>query len=105
MILLCQRRLNWLIKKLDTLARNWISRSLTTPIINDSYLNNSKFYLNAKGSAILAVHFINFFKGGNVSTLPWKRRYEDFQRSAIQKLGELLKIIVPPDKNTHRRKH
>ena len=76
-------------------------------IVNDSCLNNSKLDLNAKGSAILAVHFINFLKGGNVSTLPRPRkpRYEDFQRSAMQKLGELLKIIVPPDRNTRRRKH
>ena len=76
-------------------------------IINDSFLNNSKLHLNGKGSAILAAHFINFLKGGigNVSTLPRKPRFEDFQRSAMQKLGELLKIIVPPDRNTRRRKH
>ena len=74
-------------------------------IINDSCLNNSKLHLNAKGSAILAVHFINFLKGGNVSTLPRRQRYENFQRSAMQKLGELLKIIVPPDRNTRKRKH
>ena len=73
--------------------------------IDDSCLNNSKLHLKAKDSAILAVHFINFLKGGNVSILPRKQRHEDFQRLAIQKLGALLKIIVPPEKNTRRRKH
>ena len=73
--------------------------------IDDTCLNGSKLHLNAKGSAILAVHFINFLKGDSALTSPRKQRYEDFQRSAIQKLGELLKIIVPPDKNTRRKKH
>ena len=74
--------------------------------IDDTCLNGSKLHLNAKGSAILAVHFIKFLKGGSASTSPSKRRqnYEDFQRSAIQKLGELLKIIVPPDKGTRTRR-
>ena len=74
--------------------------------IDDTCLNGSKLHLNAKGSAILAVHFIKFLKGGSASTSPSKRRqnYEDFQRSAIQKLGELLKIIVPPDKSTRTRR-
>lgn len=31
-----------------------------------------------------AVHFINFIKGGNASTLPRKQRYGEFQRSTIQ---------------------
>ena len=59
--------------------------------IDDTCLNGSKLHLNAKGSAILAVHFIKFLKGGSASTSPSKRRqnYEDFQRSAILKLGEL----------------
>ncbi len=76
--------------------------------IDHSCLNGSKLYLNAKGSAILAVHLIKFLKGGkaSTSTSPKKQRYEDFQRSAIQKLGELLKMIVPPDESTrHRKKH
>jgi hypothetical protein len=74
--------------------------------IDDTCLNGSKLHLNAKGSAILAVHFIKFLKGGSASTSPSKRRqnYEDFQRSAILKLGELLKIIVPPDKGTRTRR-
>ena len=76
--------------------------------IDHSCLNGSKLHLNAKGSAILAVHLIKFLKGGkaSTSTSPKKQRYEDFQRSAIQKLGELLKMIVPPDESTrHRKKH
>ncbi len=76
--------------------------------IDHSCLNGSKLHLNAKGSAILAVHLIKFLKGGkaSTSTLPKKQRYEDFQRSAIQKLGELLKMIIPPDESTrHRKKH
>jgi hypothetical protein len=65
----------------------------------------SKLHLNAKGSAILAVHFINFLKGGSASASPRKQRHQDFQRATIQKLGELLEIIVQPQKNIHRRKN
>ena len=51
--------------------------------IDHSCLNDSKLHLNAKGSAILAVHLIKFLKGGkaSTSTSPKKQRYEDFQRS------------------------
>ncbi len=71
--------------------------------IDHSCLNGSKLHLNAKGSAILAVHLIKLLKGGNASTStsPKKQIYEDFRRSAIQKLGELLNMIVPPDMQEH----
>ena len=35
--------------------------------INGSCLNGSKLHLNAKGSALLAVDFINFLRGGEGS--------------------------------------
>lgn len=72
--------------------------------LDDTCLNGSKLHLNAKGSAILAVHFIQFLRGDRPTTSPRKKspRREDFQKSAIQKLGELLKIIIPPDRNTPR---
>ena len=73
--------------------------------IDDTCLNKSRLHLNAKGSAILAVHFITFLRGDRASLTPRKQRHEDFQQSAIQKLGELLKMIATPDKNIRRRKY
>ena len=73
--------------------------------IDDTCLNKSRLHLNEKGSAILAVHFITFLRGDRASLTPKKQRHEDFQQSAIQKLGELLKMIATPDKNVRRRKY
>ena len=73
--------------------------------IDDSCLNRrSKLYLNVKGSAILAVHLINFLRGGSGPASPQKQRYEDFHSSTIQKLGGQLKKIVQPQKNIRRGK-
>ena len=73
--------------------------------IDDTCLNRSRLHLNEKDSAILAVHFITFLRGHRASLTPRKQRHEDFQQSAIQKLGELLKMIATPDKNVRRRKY
>ena len=62
--------------------------------MDDTCLNKSKLHLSAKGSAILAVHFITFLRGDRASLTPRNQRHKDFQQSAIQKLGELLKIVT-----------
>ena len=73
--------------------------------IDDTCLNKSKLHLNAKDSAILALHFITFLTGDRALLTPRNQRHDDFQQSAIQKLGELLRMIVTPARNVHRRKY
>ena len=92
-------------KKIGHICKNLEISFIDNSTIDDTCLNGSKLHLNAKGSAILAVHFINFLKGGSASASPRKQRHQDFQRSTIQKLGELLEIIVQQQKNIHRRKN
>jgi hypothetical protein len=92
-------------KKIGHICKKLEISFIDNSTIDDTCLNGSKLHLNAKGSAILAVHFINFLKGGSASASPRKQRHQDFQRSTIQKLGELLEIIVQPQKNIHRRKN
>ena len=64
--------------------------------INGSCLNGSKLHLNAKGTALLAVDFINFLRGGKLSaTYSRNRQYENFQmeRTARQ-LENILRTIT-----------
>jgi hypothetical protein len=92
-------------KKIGHICKKLEVSFIDNSTIHDTCLNGSKLHLNAKGSAILVVHFINFLKGGSTSALPRKQRHQNFQRSTIQKLGKLLEIIVQPPKNIRRRKH
>ena len=57
--------------------------------IDASCLNGSNLHLNAKGSALLAVHFIRFLRGNNTrfSTVGFPKE--------LRQLGELLRIIMP----------
>ena len=63
--------------------------------IDKTCLNSSKLHLNAKGSAILASHFIKFLRDGQSLSLlhPKKHPKQDFPMSTINQLGELLKTI------------
>ncbi|CAB3987373.1 Hypothetical predicted protein [Paramuricea clavata] len=92
-------------KKIGHICKKLEISFIDNSTIDDTCLNGSKLHLNAKGSAILVVHFINFLKGGSASVSPRKQRHQDFPRSTIQKLGELLEVIVQPQKNIHRRKN
>ena len=64
--------------------------------IDKTCLNSSKLHLNAKGSAILASHFIKFLRDGQSLSLlhPKKHPKQDFPMSTINQLGELLKTIM-----------
>ena len=64
--------------------------------IDKTCLNSSKLHLNAKGSAILASHFIKFLRDGQSLSLLHPKKYpkQDFPMSTINQLGELLKTIM-----------
>ena len=64
--------------------------------INGSCLNGSKLHLNAKGSALLAVDFINFLRGGKLSaTYSRNRQYENFQiERTVRQLENILRTIA-----------
>lgn len=53
-------------------------------------LNGSKLHLNAKGSALLAVHFIKFLRKGQNP----RKSAGDFPKQ-LQQLGELLRVLMP----------
>ena len=64
--------------------------------INGYCLKGSKLHLNAKGTALLVVDFINFLRGGKPSvTYSRNRQYENFQmeRTARQ-LENILRTIT-----------
>ena len=65
-----------------------------TLIDNSSFdktsLNGSKLHLNAKGSAILASHFISIIKGGQSLRHSPRRSRRDFQMDTMNQLQELL---------------
>ena len=92
-------------KELGLICKKLNIAFIDNSTIDDTCLNKSRLHLNEKGSAILAVHFITFLRGDRASLTPRKQRHEDFQQSAIQKLGELLKMIATPDKNVCRRNY
>ena len=64
--------------------------------INGSCLNGSKLHLNAKGTALLAVDFINFLRGGKLSaTYSRNRQYENFQMErTVRQLENILRTIT-----------
>ena len=64
--------------------------------IDATCLNGSKLYLNSKGSALLAVHFIKFLRGRNP-----RSSIGDFP-NGLRKLGELLNMIMPHQKTKKR---
>ncbi len=66
--------------------------------IDATCLNGSKLHLNAKGSALLAVHFIKFLRGTS------SRSSAGGFPKELRQLGELLMKIMPqtPKKRTHR---
>ena len=63
--------------------------------LDKTSLNTSiKLHLNAKGSAILATHFISFIKRGQLLRHSPKRSRQDFQIDTMNQLQqELLKLI------------
>ncbi|CAB4003018.1 Scavenger receptor cysteine-rich type 1 M130 [Paramuricea clavata] len=66
--------------------------------IDATCLNGSKLHLNAKGSALLAVHFIKFIRGTS------SRSSAGGFPKELRQLGELLRMIMPQTskKRTHR---
>ncbi|XP_028409427.1 uncharacterized protein LOC114532034 [Dendronephthya gigantea] len=98
------RKIDEVNKELELICTKLDISFIDNSTIDDTCLNGSKLHLNAKGSAILAVHLINFLRGSSGPASSQKQLYQDFQSSTIQKLGELLKIIVQPQKDIRRRK-
>ena len=70
--------------------------------LDKTSLNGSKLHLNAKGSAILASHFISFIKGGQSLRHSPKRSRRDFQMDTMNQLQELLKLISCMNRLTTR---
>ncbi len=64
--------------------------------IDEICLNSSGLHLNAKGTAILATHFIKFLRDGqSLSSLrPQKHSRQDFPKNTINHLAELLNAIM-----------
>ena len=64
--------------------------------IDETCLNSSGLHLNAKGTAILATHFIKFLRDGqSLSSLrPQKHSRQDFPKNTINHLAELLNAIM-----------
>ena len=64
--------------------------------INGSCLNGSKLHLNAKGSALLAVDFINFLGGGRpLATNSRSHQYQNFRMErTVHQLENILQIIL-----------
>ena len=70
--------------------------------LDKTSLNGSKLHLNAKGSAILASHFISFIKGGQSLRHSPRRSRRDFQMDTMNQLQELLKLISCMNRLTTR---
>ena len=70
--------------------------------LDKTSLNGSKLHLNAKGSAILASHFISFIKGGQSLRHSPRRSRRDFQMDSMNQLQELLKLISCMNRLTTR---
>ena len=70
--------------------------------LNKTSLNGSKLHLNAKGSAILASHFISFIRGGQSLRHSPRRSRRDFQMDTMNQLQELLKLISCMNRLTTR---
>ena len=83
-------------EKVQTLSSKHGVKFINNLSIDKTCLNSSKLHLNAKGSAILASHFIKFLRDGqSLSSLhPKKHPKQDFPMSTINQLGELLKTIM-----------
>ena len=64
--------------------------------IDETCLNSSGLHLNAKGTAILATHFIKFLRDGqSLSSLrPQKHSRQDFPKNTVNHLAELLNAIM-----------
>ena len=65
--------------------------------IDATCLNGSNLHLNAKGSALLAVHFIKFLRGRH----PRSSGMGGFPME-LRQLGELLKSLIKPQKSKKR---
>ena len=65
--------------------------------IDATCLNGSNLHLNAKGSALLAVHFIKFLRGRH----PRSSSMGGFPME-LRQLGELLKTMIIPQKSKKR---
>lgn len=80
-------------KKLKIMSAKQKVAFIDNSSINNTCLNGSRLHLNAKGSAFLATHFIEFLKGKQHSR-PRQSHGEGFQLSTINQLGDLLKTIL-----------
>ena len=72
-----------LIAENDNIIITYIDNS----VIDTSALNGSRLHLNAKGSSLLAMHFIKFLRSGSGK---YNQSLKGFQSSAIQQLVKLL---------------
>lgn len=66
--------------------------------IDATCLNGSQLHLNAKGSALLAVHFIKFLRGSSTPS-----RSRGFPKE-FRQLGELLRLIMPQTSKRRARR-
>lgn len=86
-------KINEVNEKIKTITPKYDVKFIDNSSLDKTSLNVSKLHLNAKGSAILATHFIGFIKGGRSPTHSPRRSRQDFQMGTMNQLQELLKLI------------
>ena len=87
-------KINEVNEKIKTITPKHEVKFIDNSSLDKTSLNVSKLHLNAKGSAILATHFIGFIKGGQSPTYSLRSSRQDFQMGTMNQLQELLKLIL-----------
>ncbi|CAB4040160.1 Hypothetical predicted protein [Paramuricea clavata] len=87
-------------EKVQSLSSKHDVTFISNMSIDETCLNSSGLHLNAKGTAILATHFIKFLRDGqSLSSLcPQKHSRQDFPKNTINHLAELLNAIMNVNK-------